>query len=299
MPPSGLPLAAGAVVIPAGKRDRAAGEEELDALAGLATADDREALGLRDGGEQLVVLAEAEVVDGGAARERNQVEVDDHAATRARGDVSRVPGDAVGDVDHRARDAGEAKALLDADRRADVAAALPEGRARAAERAGDDESVARPGARAARHALRAAERGDREHEPLGAGRVAADDGHPRLGDPLVELEHVVDVSPLRRGERDAQRLGPGARRGEVRDVDRGGAEAEVPRGDPVEAEVHALNERVLRGDEPAAERGRVVADADREPALLEQAEQPELADLGEPHASPIRALESSSSGLRP
>ena len=54
--------------------------------------------------------------------------------------------------------------------------------------------------------------------------------------------------------------GVGARRGEVAEVDRGGAKAEIAPGDPVEPEVDALDERVLRDDEPAAELRGVVLD---------------------------------------
>ena len=60
------------------------------------------------------------------------------------------------------------------------------------------------------------------------------------------------------------------------------AAARKPRSrqrDPVEPEVDALDERVLRHDEPAGEPRRVVGDPGREAAPLELGEQPELAQL--------------------
>ena len=51
----------------------------------------------------------------------------------------------------------------------------------------------------------------------------------------------------------------------------------------VEAEVHALDERVLCDDEPVAELCRVVLDPLREAALLQLGEQAELTELREPH----------------
>ena len=92
---------------------------------------------------------------------------------------------------------------------------------------------------------------------------------------------------------ERQRLRAG--RGEIAEVRRGCAEAEVAPRDEVEAEVHAFDERVLRDDEPADLRG-VVLDALREPAPLELGEQAELAGLVEPHSSSMRMRASSESG---
>ena len=47
--------------------------------------------------------------------------------------------------------------------------------------------------------------------------------------------------------------------------------------------MHALDERVLRDDEPAGELRRVVLDPACEPAPLELREQAELAELRQPH----------------
>ena len=76
-------------------------EQQLDSLAFLAAPDLHERAGVYDRRQQLVVLAEAEVVDRRAVRQRDAVEVDDDAAARALGDVGRVPRDPVGDVDQR------------------------------------------------------------------------------------------------------------------------------------------------------------------------------------------------------
>ena len=73
--------------------------------------------------EQLVVLAEAEVVDRRAVGERDAVEVDHAADARAAREVAGVDGDPVRDVEHRVRVAAEAPALLEAQRRPDVRAA--------------------------------------------------------------------------------------------------------------------------------------------------------------------------------
>ena len=58
--------------------------------------------------------------------------------------------------------------------------------------------------------------------------------------------------------------------------------------EPVEQEVHALDERVLRDDEPADDR-RVVLDADDQPAPLELGEQAELTGLRELRQRPSSA----------
>ena len=83
--------------------------------------------------------------------------------------------------------------------------------------------------------------------------------------------------------------------GEVADVRRGGPKAEIAPRDEVEAEVHALDERVLRDDETVDLR-RVVLDPLREPSPLELCEQAELPELVEPHSSSIRMRPSSVPG---
>ncbi len=186
------------------------------------------------------------------------------------------------------RDTGERAALGDPQGRPHEPPP-PEGRAGAAERPGDDEHVARTRAAAARHALRPAERGDREKDAVGARRVAADDRHARLRQALVELDHLLDggVLPEPRGHQERLGLRAGGR--QVADVDRGGPEAELAPADPVQVEVDALDESVLGHHGSSHDRG-VVLDPVRQAQPLELREEPELADLREPHRRPAAAL---------
>ena len=87
---------------------RLAVQQQLDAFARLDAADHREAARVGDRGEQLVVLAEAEVVDRRAGRERHPVELDHAAHARAAGEVAGVDREPVGDVEHRVRAAARA-----------------------------------------------------------------------------------------------------------------------------------------------------------------------------------------------
>ena len=106
----------------------------------------------------------------------------------------------------RVGDGGEAAALLEAERRPGVAPCA-ERRARRAERAGDDEQVAGPGAGAAGHALRAADARSRRARARGALVVSPPTtGTPGSFRPCVELEHVVELGLARRAERDEERL---------------------------------------------------------------------------------------------
>ena len=196
--------------------------------------------------------------------------------------MTRVDGEAVRDVEQRVGDGRQLLPLGQADRRT-CEPAVPERGARAAERSGDDEDVSGLGSRAARDALRAAERRHAQQRKLGAGRVAADDRDAGLVQPFVELEHVVDLRLGRHGERDDERLGVRARGGQVAEVDRRRAKAEIAPRDEVEPEVHALDERVLRDDEAVAELRRVVLDPLSQPAPLELGEEAQLTDLREPH----------------
>ena len=147
----------------------------------------------------------------------------------------------------------------------------------------------RPGPGAAGHACRAADRGHGKHELRRAAGVPAGDRDAGLVQALVELEHVLELELARRGERDQQRLRLGARGGEVAEVDRSRAVAELAVARPVEPKVDALDERVLRDDEPAAELGCVVLDPAREAAPLELGQQAGLAELREPHRPPPAA----------
>ena len=146
-------------------------------------------------------------------------------------------------------DRGEQPSLLDAERRAQKPTVSERGSG-AAQRARDDEQVAGTRACAARDALRPAERRDAEQHAVGSGRVAAAHGDAGLVQPFVELDDVLDGGISRQPERDDQgeRLGAGG--GQVADVHRGGAEAEVAPREQVEAEMDALDERVLRDHQP-------------------------------------------------
>ena len=93
-----------------------------------------------------------------------------------------------------------------------------------------------------------AKRGHGQEEGVGPSRVPTDDGHAGLGHPLVELEQIVDDGVRRSSERDHEARRLSARGGEVAEIHSRSAEAEIPKRDPVETEVHALDERVLRDD---------------------------------------------------
>src|SRR4051812_5682220 len=156
----GTSAAAAREVLPAAERVRLAVEEELDAVALDDAADDGVVCSSSvDRREQLVVLAEAEVIDRRALGERDAVEVDHAAHPRATRELARVDGDPVGDVEHRVRGRPQAPALAEAQRGPQVGGA-PERRARAAERARDDEQVTGPRARPPRDTRRPPDRGD-------------------------------------------------------------------------------------------------------------------------------------------
>src|SRR5262245_5662148 len=129
-------------------------EPDCDALSVRATADHGKPERVRRGGQQLVVLAEAEVVDGRAGRERNVLEVELDPAAGSGGEMAGVDRQAVRDIRERMGDLGETTALLEAERRARMAL-LAERGARCAERPGHDDEVSASRARSARHALRA------------------------------------------------------------------------------------------------------------------------------------------------
>ena len=138
---------------------------------------------------------------------------------------------------------------------------------------------------AARNPLGASERRDADANDGRRGGVAAHDGYARFGDPFVERKHVVELGLAGEGETDEQAFGHRPGRGEVADVHRSSAEAELAPGEPVEPEVHPFDERVLRDHEPADD-GRVVLDADDHPAPLELGEKRELTRLRERRQRP-------------
>ena len=251
--------------------------------------------GIGRGREQLVVLAEADVVELRALGERDALELDHEADAGALRDVAGVSREPVREVEHRGRHPSEALSLLDAVRHRRQRA-VAERDSGGAERPGQDDDVPGLRARAARHAVRAAERGHGQDDAVGARRVAAAHRHAALVQAGVELEHVLELGLRREPERDEESERIGSRGGEVADVDGRGPRAELAPAQEVEAEVDALDEHVLRDDEAVDDRG-VVLDPLREPPPLELGEQPELADLPERgHDSEMRARPSSVSG---
>lgn len=156
---------------------------------------------------------------------------------------------------------------------------------RRTERAGYDEQISRLCSGAARDPGGATERGDGDDELRRFGRVAPDDADSGFGDAAVELEDVLDARPARCCEGDEQRERFRARGGEVAEVHRSRAEAEVAPGQPVETEVHSFHECVLCDDEVVDLRG-VVIDCLGEPTRLELAQELELAELKELHRPP-------------
>src|SRR5206468_5381806 len=113
-------------------------------------------------------------------------------------------------VDQRTRATRQLASLLEADRRTDVALAT-EGGSRRAQRAGDDQDVARPGAGPSRYTLRDPECGDAQDEAVGRTRVAADHGRACLREALIQLHYVGDSDVGWGGQRDDEpfRLGSG------------------------------------------------------------------------------------------
>ena len=152
----------------------------------------------------------------------------------------------------------------------------------------------RPGT--ARNALGPTESRDREDDAIGAGRVTAAHRHAALVQAGVELEHVLELRLRRQPERDEESERIGSRGGEVADVDGRSTRTELAPAQQVEAEVDALDERILRHDEPVDDRG-VVLDSPGQSPPFELREQPELTELRERgHDSDIRARPSSVSG---
>src|SRR5262249_5701223 len=99
-------------VVPASESVGTALEVEGDSVSRLAPPDLGEGSRLGHGGHELVVLAEAEVVELGPVRERHTFEIDDAADSRGGSDVTRVDREPVGDVEQRV---GMASKLLPLD----------------------------------------------------------------------------------------------------------------------------------------------------------------------------------------
>ncbi len=160
---------------------RRAVEEERHASALLAATDHGEPAGLHDRSEQLVVLAEPEVVDRRAGRERHAVELDDDAAARPLGDVTSVDARSRPRCRAaRARAPASIAAFVEPDRRPGKAS-VAKRCARGPERAGDDEQVARTVRRPGRERAQGYGRSPspRSSTLAAAARVAADDRRRR------------------------------------------------------------------------------------------------------------------------
>ncbi len=130
--------------------------------------------------------------------------------------------------------------------------------ARSPEWARDDKRVSRASSATAGNALRAPERGHAQHHVLGSARIAADDRHTGLVQPLVERKHVVELGLARQPDCDDERLRLGARGGEIAEVDGRSAKAELLPAQPVEPEVDPLDERILGDDQAGLELSRII-----------------------------------------
>ncbi len=156
-----------AEVLPAGKPGRLTVEAQLDAFALLAPADHREVERVRRRGEQLVVLAEAEV--GRARPPSGTASRSTHSRTperRARWPASTARPSETSSIAVATRPRRRPSSSRSGGRRCavDVRVVEPARRQRAeagpgaAERPGDDEQVARAGAGTTGNAVRAADR---------------------------------------------------------------------------------------------------------------------------------------------
>jgi hypothetical protein len=210
-------------------------------------------------GQQLVVLAEAEVVVGRVGRQRDAFQLEHDRAARARRELARVACQAIRDVEHRMRCPGKLEALGDSQWRAEVPP-VTECRTGPPERSSHNESVTGKCTRAPRNPVGVTERRQRDHDALGPGQVAATNRDADFGDPRVELEDRGNRGLGRSGQTDEQRLRLRSRRGEIADIHRGRPEAELTPGEPVEPEMDPLDQGVLAGDEPLAELRCVVLD---------------------------------------
>src|SRR3954451_17550654 len=265
-------------MLPPGKSYGLPAEADFDPRTSLAAPDCGEAVRFGGRRQQLVVLTEAEILVRRSRGQWNELEIDRKLAIRASCEVAAVAGEPVREVEHRVRGLRELQPFLDPDRRARVPP-FPKRCSGRAQRPGHHEVVSGSCPGAARDTLRVTQGGDREKGLTGPGGVPAPDRHVRLRDAAVELEHSLDLGLGRQADADEKRLGAGSRGGEVADVDRGGAEPELPPGEALELKVDAFDERILRDDEPSAQLGGVMLRALDEPLPLELGQQSELAEL--------------------
>src|SRR5213075_2128430 len=100
-------------VLPACELDRRSPQPDLDALALDAAADHREAQGVSRRRQQLVILAEAEVLEGRAGRQRDLLQLELEPAAGACRQVVRVHRETVRDVGQGVRGGGQTATLLE------------------------------------------------------------------------------------------------------------------------------------------------------------------------------------------
>jgi hypothetical protein len=148
-----------------------------------------------------------------------------------------------------------------------------------AQRARDDEPVPRPRARPPRNPLAPAHRRHGDERGLRLREVAPEHGHARLGEALVELEHLGQLGLQRQREADEQPVSVRAERGQVAQVDGRGLVAEIAPRHPVPPEVDALDEDVLRDDHAVREHGALRVEPAGELSALELGQERDLTQL--------------------
>jgi hypothetical protein len=158
-----------------------------------------------------------------------------------------------------------------------------------AERARDDQHIAGPCSGPPGHALRPADASHAQIEALCSRCVSSDNRDSWLVQPVVEFEDPLELGRRRSAKRhrEPQRGRTGG--GEIAEVDGCGLVAEVVPGRPVEPKVDILDQRILGDDDTVLELGCVVLDSDRKPSPLELGQEAELAQLSQPHRSPVEA----------
>lgn len=122
---------------------------------------------------------------------------------------------------------------------------------------------------------------DRDRQDGAGVRVATDDGDTRLVQSLIHGNHVLNEKLGRHDEADEHSLGLGTHRSKIAEINRGRFVAKVvPRG-PLRPEVNAVDQRVLRDDDPVAEQRGIIGDALDKGApfkLVKKTELPEIRD---------------------
>src|SRR4051812_12589667 len=108
-------------MLPPGESYGLSAEADFDPRAGLAASDRGKPERFGSRRQQLVVLAEPEILDRGPGCERDELEVNRQLALRPSGDVAGIDGEPVREIEHRVRDVREPHALLDPERRRRVA----------------------------------------------------------------------------------------------------------------------------------------------------------------------------------